>query len=82
MHSNDIWPRGYKTVFMHNSTEHEISTAHIAKMQKNNDISCLKHSDIVLILFRNVKMPTIVGILTFMSWKKSCSVELSMKKAL
>ena len=30
----------------------------------------------------NVKMPTIVGILTFMSRKISCSVELSMKKVL
>ena len=30
----------------------------------------------------NVKMPTIVGILTFMSRKFSCSVELSMKKVL
>ena len=30
----------------------------------------------------NVKMPTIVGILTFMSRKKSCSVELSMKNVL
>ena len=30
----------------------------------------------------NVKMPTIVGILTFMSRKISCLVELSMKKVL
>ena len=30
----------------------------------------------------NVKMPTIVGILTFMSRKKTCSIELSMKKVL
>ena len=30
----------------------------------------------------NVKMPTIVGILTFMSRKNSWSVELSMKKVL
>ena len=31
----------------------------------------------------NVKLPTIVGILTFMSRKKiSCSVELSMKEGL
>ena len=31
--------------------------------------------------FTNVKMPTIVGILTFMSRKISYSVELSMKKS-
>ena len=42
-----IRPRGYKTFFMLNSTEHEIFPAH------------------------NVKMPTIVGILTFMSGEKS-----------
>ena len=33
-------------------------------------------------LLINVKMPTIVSILTFMSRKFSCSVELSMKKVL
>ena len=34
----------------------------------------------LFLLIVNVKMPTIVGILTFMSRKKSCSAELSMKK--
>ena len=33
-------------------------------------------------LFINVKMPTIVGTVTFMGRKKSCSVELSMEKVL
>ena len=37
------------------------------KMMKNNDLSCFKLSDIVFILLINVKMTTIVGILTFMS---------------
>ena len=41
------WPRGYKTFFMLNSTEHDF------------------------FLLRNVKMPTVVGILTFMSGKIS-----------
>ena len=41
------WPRGYKTFFTLNSTEHEIFPAN------------------------NVKMPTIVGILTFMSGENS-----------
>ena len=44
---SEIWPQGYKTFFVLNSTEHEI------------------------FLFINVKMPTIVGILTFMSGKNS-----------
>ena len=37
-----IWPRGYKTVFMLNSTEHEISTAHKTKILTNKEVSCLK----------------------------------------
>ena len=41
--SAPLWPQGYKTFFVLNSTEHRIYLAH------------------------NVKMPTIVGILTFMS---------------
>ena len=32
-------PRGYKTFFMLNSTEHGISTAYKTKMLKNNDLS-------------------------------------------
>ena len=42
----------------------------------------LSHSDVVFIMLINVKMPTIVGILTFMSRINSCSAELSMKKVL
>ena len=37
-------------------------------------------SDVVFIMLINVKMPTIIGILTFMSRKISCLAELSMKK--
>ena len=32
---NRIWPRGYKTIFMFNSTEHEISLGHKNKNTKN-----------------------------------------------
>ena len=44
----------------------------------------LKLSDVVFILLINFKMPTIVGILTFMSSKNFMLtvVELSMKKVL
>ena len=48
------WARGYKTFFMLNSFEHEILNAH-------------KYIQILLI---NVKMPIVVGILTFISRKK------------
>ena len=38
-----------------------------SKIMKNNNFSCLKHSDVVFILLINAKMPIIVGILTSMS---------------
>ena len=51
---------------MLNSTEHEISTAH-KKTLKNKISLALKLSDYVFIMLINVKMPTINGILIFMS---------------
>ena len=39
-----------------------------------------KLSDVVFIMLINVKMPMIVGILTIMSMKNVCSVELSMTR--
>ena len=53
---------------MLNSTEHEISTAH--KKQKARKVKIFlsfKLSGVVFIMLINIKMPTIVGILTFMS---------------
>ena len=35
-------PRGYKTLFMLNSTEQEISTAHRTKITTNEDFYCFK----------------------------------------
>ena len=37
------------------------------KIPTNEEVSCLSCSDVVFIMLINVKMPTIVGILTFMS---------------
>ena len=37
-----LMPRGYKTFFMLNSTENEISTAHKTKLMKIIDFSCFK----------------------------------------
>ena len=51
----------YKYFFILNTAEHEISTAH-----KNLLFFCLPHLDVSILLI-NDKMPTIVGILTFMS---------------
>ena len=63
----DNRPRDYKTFSMLNSTEHEISTACKTKMLKN--IRCYLFSllHVVFIMLISDKMPTIVGILTFMS---------------
>ena len=61
--NNDTRPRGYKLFFILNSTEHESSTAHKTKIPTNEE----NLSDVVFIMLINVKMPTSVGILTFMS---------------
>ena len=37
------------------------------KMLKNKTVLALRCSDVVFIMLINIKMPTIVGILTFMS---------------
>ena len=61
-------PLCYKTVFMLISSEHEISTSHRTKMLKSKDLlPVFKLSDFVIHRLINVKMPTLVGILTFMS---------------
>ena len=60
---------GYKTFFMFNAAEHEILNAH--KYENNQEMQ-LFQTQISLecfFLLINVKMPTFVGILTFMSRK-------------
>ena len=52
---------------MLNSTEHEIITAHKTKLLKMMTFLAFKLSNGVFVMLINVKMPTIVGILTFMS---------------
>ena len=47
-----------------------------------NIFLALSLSGVVFIMLINVKMPTIVGILTFMSGLISYSAELSMEKVL
>ena len=48
------WPRGYKTFFMHNSTEHEISTAHKLKYPQIKKFLALSLSGVVFIMLINV----------------------------
>ena len=52
---------------MLSSTEHEISTAHKKLTYRMKKFLALSLSDVVFIMLINVKMPTIVGILAFMS---------------
>ena len=59
---------------MLNSAGHEILNAHKYKnIKKYSYFGSYKHGILI-----NVKMATIVGILTFISWEISCSAELSM----
>ena len=55
---------------MLNSTEHEISTSQYRQKKKFLALSLL---DVVFIMLINVKMPTIVGILTFYEQDKFCA---------
>ena len=64
------WPQGYKTFFILNLVEHEILYAR--KYKKYQEIRLFLGSYEPIMPFFpliNVKMPTIVGILTFMSRK-------------
>ena len=64
---------------MLNSIEHEIPNAYKRKNdEKIKKNLALKLSDVVSILLINVKMPTIVDILTLMSRIKFMRVELNM----
>ena len=61
---------------MLSSTEHEITTAHKNQNRNNKEFFiALKLSAVVLTLLKNIKMPTIIGILTFMSSIISCSAD-------
>ena len=65
---------------MLNSVEHEILNAH--KYKKNIEVHPFLGSDkprMLVFLLISVKMPAVVGILTFISRKKSFLAELSMK---
>ena len=52
---------------MLSSTEHEISTAQKLEYRQLKKFLALRISDVVFIMLINDKMPTIVGILSFMS---------------
>ena len=73
-------PRGYKTFFMLNSAAHEILDAQKYKYIKKF-IYFQAQISLKCYLFQliYVKMPTIVGILTFMSRKYFMLNELSME---
>ena len=51
---------------MLNSIKNEIPSPHKTKMLKMKTFLALKHSEVVFIMHIYVKMPMIVGILTYM----------------
>ena len=63
--------RGYKTFFILNSAEYEILNAQKYKNIKKFDFiqAQIRQTRMLFFLLLNVKMPTTVGILTFMSRK-------------
>ena len=67
---------------MLNSAEHKTLNAqkYKKKYQEGSTFSGSDKPTMLLILLINVKMPTIVGILTFVGRKMSCSGEMNMKK--
>ena len=71
-HFKKTWARGYITFFMLNSVEHEILNAH--KYKKYLEIQHFSGSykpKMLFFVLIDVKMPTIVGIITFISRKNS-----------
>ena len=62
-------PRGYKIFFMLNSNEHEILNSHKYKNIKKSVFLGSDKSRMLFFPLINVKMTTIVGILTFISRK-------------
>ena len=63
----ELWPRGYKASFMFNPFSMVFQILIKTKMLKNKDVSCFQTLSSLFIMLMNVKMPDIVGILTFMS---------------
>ena len=64
---HEFRPLGHKTFFMLNSLTFRASTQLSMKFQLLLKTLALSLSDVVFIMLINVKMPTIVGILIFMS---------------
>ena len=74
------WPRGYKTCFMLNSVEHDILISHKFKISRVSAFCGSDKPRMLLFPLINVKMPTIVGILTFMSRIVGILTLMSRKK--
>ena len=75
--------QAYTEVIKHFSCSIQLSMKFFkcSELEKCQEIQLCLSSDklrILIYLLMNVKMPTVVGILTFMGRKKSCSAELSM----
>ena len=69
MLNTKTWPRGYKTFFVLISIEHEILILICMKISRNSAFSDSNKPRVLFFPLINIKMPTVVGILTFMSRK-------------
>ena len=63
------WLRGYKRFSILNAAEHGILNAHKYKNIMKSALAGSNKPRMLCFLFINVKMPTILGILTFLSRK-------------
>ena len=62
-----IRPRGYKTFFSSTQLSMNFQLLIKTKMLKNKTFLAFKLADVLFIMLISVKMPSIVGILTFLS---------------
>ena len=69
LHTKTVRSRGYKTFFILISVKHEILNAHNMKISSNSACLGSDEPSMLFFLLLNVKMATILGILTFMSRK-------------
>ena len=65
--ASNTWPGVIKQFSCSTQLSRKFQLLIKTKIPINEEVSCFSLSDVVFILLINVKMPTIVGILTFMS---------------
>ena len=81
-HLFESWPQSYKKCSCSTKLSTNFQLLIKTKIPTNEEVYCFKSLRCCfIIMLVKVKMSTVVGILTFMSRKILCSVELSIKKS-